>query len=100
MNLFLMSRTLCAHNIELDASDTPAVIGRGEDADIRPSLHPRLSRLHARVMFDGLRWHIADLASLHGTFVNGVRIDGPVRLNLGDLVVLGDEHVSFMVGLA
>jgi len=53
------------------------VIGRS-----RPDflVDERISRDHAQLSFDGKIWTIADLGSRNGTFVDGARIEGTVKL--------------------
>jgi pSer/pThr/pTyr-binding forkhead associated (FHA) protein len=56
------------------------VVGRAEDCDIQvPSdcLHADVSRHHCVLDIDPPLVHVLDLGSRNGTFVNGVRIDGP-----------------------
>jgi pSer/pThr/pTyr-binding forkhead associated (FHA) protein len=48
-----------------------------------------VSRRHAHLRWDGAAVVLTDLASKNGTFVNGVRISGPVSLADGDEVRLG-----------
>jgi hypothetical protein len=99
--LYLQSRTLCAHDMEVEPTAAPAVIGRGTDADIRPSFHPMLSRRHCRVRWTGNRWLIEDLGSNHGTFVNGERLNGnAVALFPGDTVILAHKQLTYTVGQA
>jgi predicted component of type VI protein secretion system len=52
---------------------------------------PQVSRRHARVDPAGGDLVVEDLGSLNGTWVNGARIDGPVRLAAGDRVRIGDS---------
>jgi pSer/pThr/pTyr-binding forkhead associated (FHA) protein len=49
------------------------IVGRHTEADIRLPL-PDVSRRHCRLVFSGGKWHIFDLESLNGVFVNGVRV--------------------------
>jgi FHA domain/Nuclease-related domain len=54
-----------------------------------PEQYRRVSRQHARfVRVGGALW-IEDLASTHGTYVNGARIQGATQLNVHDLIMLG-----------
>jgi pSer/pThr/pTyr-binding forkhead associated (FHA) protein len=58
------------------------VVGRAGDCDIQvPSdcLHADVSRHHCALDIDPPVIHVLDLGSRNGTFVNGVRIDGPHR---------------------
>ncbi len=46
-----------------------------------------VSSLHARLTYDGERWHIADTNSKNGTYVNGLRIQKKA-LEAGDLIYI------------
>ena len=66
------------------------VIGRAVSGDGRLGNDPELSRRHARVFRDADgRLTIEDLGSANGTFVNGVRVEAPQVLSLGDSVRVG-----------
>ena len=61
----------------------PLMVGRSEDCDI--SLPDRqVSRLHARIAWQGDHYQIVDLGSKNGTHVNGQEVDGTARLSDGD----------------
>jgi pSer/pThr/pTyr-binding forkhead associated (FHA) protein len=64
------------------------VLGR-EAADLAVD-DPEVSRRHASLRPAGDGLEIEDLGSLNGTWVNGSRIQGVVRLSPGDRVRLGD----------
>jgi pSer/pThr/pTyr-binding forkhead associated (FHA) protein len=64
------------------------VLGR-EAADLAVD-DPEVSRRHASLRPAGDGLEIEDLGSLNGTWVNGTRIQGVVRLSPGDRVRLGD----------
>jgi two-component system cell cycle response regulator len=54
-----------------------------------------VSAVHARFeMRDDLLW-VEDQGSTNGTWVNGLRIDGPTRLNNDDLIQIGTESFRF-----
>ena len=76
-----------------------AILGRGVEAGCDLA-HESVSRRHASVRCDEQGWFINDLGSTHGTFVNGVRVDGEesVRMCTGDELRLGT--VRLMVELA
>ena len=63
------------------------VLGR-EAADLAID-DPEVSRRHAGLRPAGDGLEIEDLGSLNGTWVNGTRIQGTVRLSAGDRVQLG-----------
>ncbi|HEY8132655.1 MAG TPA: FHA domain-containing protein [Thermoanaerobaculia bacterium] len=67
-------------------------IGRGRDVDI--ALYtPSTSRRHARIDVDRDAVVLIDLASRHGTFVNGKRISGSMQLAPGDQIEIGGERL-------
>lgn len=63
------------------------VLGRVLSADLRVD-DPRVSRIHALIEVKGNSIVITDLASSHGTFVNGKKVL-EAKLNYGDSVRLG-----------
>jgi DNA-binding CsgD family transcriptional regulator len=72
--------------------ETPQVIGRGLEADIRiPPRFRHVSRRHAEVWAQGSRLHIRDLNSASGTHINGVWLDKACggRLAIGDRIWMG-----------
>jgi diguanylate cyclase (GGDEF)-like protein len=75
------------------------VVGRAENADVRLSGSPSLSRHHATFRFGGDAATLQDAGSRNGTFVNGRRIDGAVRLESGDRIQIGGVHCKFLHGL-
>ena len=73
--------------IDLGTGSRDVLLGRLDRCDIQLPADS-VSRNHARLIFDGVRWRIADLKSRWGTFVNGVRLE-PGRdavLGEGDLL--------------
>lgn len=63
-------------------------LGRGLNVDL--TIQDRLSsRLHCAIEFKNNAWHISDLKSRNGTFVNGERIQ-ETRLNVGDRIRIGE----------
>jgi sigma-B regulation protein RsbU (phosphoserine phosphatase) len=64
------------------------LIGRQEEAAIfLESL--AVSRQHARILCHGGEYFVEDVGSSNGTFVNGRRINGPIRLSEGDALQIG-----------
>jgi pSer/pThr/pTyr-binding forkhead associated (FHA) protein len=78
--------------------EVTAVLVLGRQAADLPVDDPEVSRRHAvlRPAGDGLE--IEDLGSLNGTWVNGTRIQGAVRLEPGDRVQLGDTSFEVPAG--
>ncbi|MFM7224282.1 MAG: FHA domain-containing protein [Actinomycetota bacterium] len=50
------------------------------------------SLVHARITPVGTALRIADLDSTNGTFVNDIRISGPVDLRIGDTIRIGQDR--------
>lgn len=75
--------------IQLVSREGGLVIGRHEQCDLcLPADAEKVSRFHARFGYDGARWHIADLGSRWGTFVNGMKLaaHADTILSGGDLI--------------
>jgi pSer/pThr/pTyr-binding forkhead associated (FHA) protein len=69
------------------------VIGR-EGADLDLSADDYVSTRHAVVTRDAHgRVTVEDLGSTNGTFVNSIRIYGPMRLYPGDMLRIGRKTV-------
>lgn len=56
----------------------------------------KLSRRQATLSFDAECISLSDAQSTCGTFINGVIIRGPTRLNVGDRIYVGDTLVEVM----
>jgi hypothetical protein len=63
------------------------VVGRHSSADLRLPL-PDVSRLHCRFAFANGSWHVFDLSSLNGVFVNNERVEQALLHHL-DLIRIG-----------
>ena len=68
-------------------------IGRHPSRDIQV-LDAMVSRQHAVISWADNGFWLQDLASKNGTFLNGERVFGPVRLIDGDVITFGDTLVS------
>lgn len=80
--------------IEVKLAGRPVSLGRSPEADHQlPS--KAASRIHAQVFMRDDAWYVEDLGSSNGTIVNGIKIDGPVVLNPGDVVVLADMKLKY-----
>lgn len=64
------------------------VIGRDQSCDLVLD-DPRVSREHARLTREADATILEDLRSSNGTFVNGIRVEMPLRLRVGDIVAIG-----------
>jgi pSer/pThr/pTyr-binding forkhead associated (FHA) protein len=73
----------------------PLTIGRGPDSDI-PVHNEDVSRNHAYLLRTPQGFLLVD-SSLHGTFVNGDRIQAQRLLADGDVVQIGDRSFRFEI---
>ena len=80
---------------EYPLDSSPVTIGRGGQNDVSIEGDEFASAHHVRVepRRDGV-W-VSDLGSTNGTFVNGVRLDRPRKLELGDVVRAGETELRF-----
>src|SRR5258708_5291442 len=69
------------------------VLGRGNTTpfDLQDE---RISREHAEVRFDGARWHVRDLGSRNGTWVDGEKVLRAVSTATDPVVRIG--HVMLI----
>ncbi len=70
------------------------VIGRQTGADIVVQ-GPKVSRRHARVVREGDRFHLEDLGSSNGTFLNVKKLEAPLRLSHKDEIGIGSFLLRF-----
>jgi hypothetical protein len=80
---------------EYSVDSAPLTVGRGGQNDVAIDGDEFASARHVRFepRRDGV-W-VQDLGSTNGTLVNGVRIDGPRRLEPGDVVRVGETDLRF-----
>jgi pSer/pThr/pTyr-binding forkhead associated (FHA) protein len=70
-------------------------IGRTSDCDIILAEDEKVSRVHARLDWDGEGWVLVDLDSTNGTLVNGEAIKEH-RLQPGDVIEIGDTKLRYL----
>jgi pSer/pThr/pTyr-binding forkhead associated (FHA) protein len=73
------------------------VLGRSLESHIQLD-DPRVSRQHAAIDAVQGMVHIVDLESSNGTYLNGVRIERPSTLKLGDEIRVGSTVLRFAEG--
>lgn len=78
---------------------TPTVIGRSPKSQIVINSE-EVSRSHASLTMKGGEVEVADLGSRNGTFVDGKRINGSVRVDTTTTVVVGNVEVELHVRVA
>jgi two-component system, cell cycle response regulator len=76
--------------------DTPVVLGRGNDCDIRINDHS-VSRRHARIQPGADGYYAVDLQSTNGTFVNDVPAS-ICKMKDGDYLRVGNCIYRFLAG--
>ena len=74
-------------------------IGRSSRNDICIS-DPFASRLHAELRRESDHVLLVDNGSANGTFLNGQRVTGAVRLEVGDLIRIGETEIEYTPGEA
>src|SRR5688572_12354543 len=63
-------------------------VGRAADCDVVVN-HPTASSRHCRLSQTERGYVLEDLGSTNGTFVNGAKVNSPVRVGRGDRITLG-----------
>lgn len=92
--LGLLSGDTISAEYELTGS---AKIGRGSDCEIQIS-DPRSSRHHAVIHLVEGGYEVNDLGSTNGTYLNHVQILKPLRLQVGDLIRIGETSLKVLGG--
>lgn len=69
-------------------------VGRGGNCDIK-IYSLTVSEKHIRLWFEANEWHIEDLGSKNGTFLNGDKIDEVYLLDDGDCIEIGEIALEF-----
>jgi DNA-binding winged helix-turn-helix (wHTH) protein len=83
-------------NREFVLHDGEHLVGRDTDAAVCLD-SPKVSRRHAKLVVSGMTATLEDLGSKNGSFVRGIRIDGPTRLESGDEARIGPFTLIFRV---
>lgn len=73
---------------QVEVAKPTALIGRHSDVELRLA-YPDVSRRHCRLVFDDGAWHIHDLDSLNGVYINGERMHEATLYN-GDQIRIGE----------
>ncbi len=75
---------------------TQFVIGRDPNCHLRP-VSPEVSKFHCAIARSGPRVLLRDLKSTNGTYLNGERITGTVRVKNGDVLAVGPLKFLFQI---
>jgi FHA domain-containing protein len=74
---------------------TKSSIGRNHEGEL-VVLAASISREHAELRRTDAGWHVRDLGSRNGTFVDGTRVQGRVALGERTLLAVGDVKLWFL----
>lgn len=83
-------------NREYPLPDGEHIVGREPAASVCLD-SPKVSRRHARLIVNGSSATLEDLGSKNGSFVGGIRINGPTTLTSGDEALIGPFKLLFRV---
>ena len=72
------------------------IIGRGEDAHLKPA-SDLISRSHCSIKVGDGKVIVSDAGSRNGTFVNGEQIPGPVEAKVGDILRVGRLQFEILI---
>jgi pSer/pThr/pTyr-binding forkhead associated (FHA) protein len=76
--------------------DRQHTLGRGPEMDLSLPWDGEISSLHAELRCLGGEWALVDDGlSTNGTYINGQRVSGRVRLRGGDLLRLGQTTLAY-----
>ena len=75
------------------------IIGRGETAHLRPA-SDLISREHCEIVVGDGVVRVSDLRSRNGTYVNGLKLDGPHKASSGDTLRVGRLQFELIVDFA
>jgi predicted component of type VI protein secretion system len=82
------------HDLEL--AEGQFAVGRNASCQLALD-DPLVSRRHALFTIEEDAVIVEDLASRNGVLVNGVRIEGPTELMVGDRVIIGSQEITLLV---
>ena len=70
-------------------------LGRNANNDLSFPEDPIFSRQHLKFEYDGGEWCVSDMGSKNGTLLNDQRLEGRVRLKIGDRIGAGRVVISY-----
>jgi pSer/pThr/pTyr-binding forkhead associated (FHA) protein len=70
-------------------------IGRTSECDVCIPDDDQVSRVHARLDWDGANWVLVDLGSTNGSYVNDQKVTEH-RLEPGDVIEIGDTLLRYL----
>jgi pSer/pThr/pTyr-binding forkhead associated (FHA) protein len=96
MEVKLLVETGPARGRVIPLPTTVFTIGRGSKCHLRP-LSLEVSKLHCAIACWAGKVSVRDLKSVNGTFVNGERVEGEVRIKDGDHLQVGPLTLTFRI---
>src|SRR5262252_3125112 len=78
----------------IQIGETAVTIGRSPDQTL-VILDTSVSRRHARISIVSGEVLAEDLGSTNGTFVNGVRLNAPCKVDHGSAIKVGDQLLRY-----
>jgi hypothetical protein len=76
------------------AKDRKTVLGRSAQCDVALKV-PGISRVHCEIEYDGQDYHVSDLGSSNGTYINGERVSRHV-IQHGDILRVASIESAFL----
>lgn len=70
------------------------ILGRSVECDVVLPDQPSISRLHASIERKGTDYILTDLGSLNGTYLNGRRISGSMKVTPNDTIFIGRYQIQ------
>jgi len=87
-NAFLEIIDLEGERKQIELGEDDVVIGRTLDCGVKLSLD-NVSRKHAIIAFRNEEYHIEDLGSTNGTYVNGIKVERCILRNNDQIEIAG-----------
>ena len=79
-------------------TNSPILVGRNEEANVRIAYDEYCSRRHARIYWaDDNKCYLQDLESTNGTYLNGTKMHEITKLNNNDIIGLGDTELIVLI---
>ncbi|MCH2129884.1 MAG: sigma 54-interacting transcriptional regulator [Pirellulaceae bacterium] len=96
-SLLLLNGPTPGTTVRLDPTSPEVTIGRHHTRELQLD-DERVSRLHAKVIFEEEQWHVVDCESTNGTSLNAQPVNRAL-LEAGDLIRIGERLILFVKNL-
>jgi pSer/pThr/pTyr-binding forkhead associated (FHA) protein len=84
------------HQVEQTFSSSEVSIGRDPECDLSVP-NSTMSARHAMLSFHQNQWWIEDLHSTNGSFIEDLRIEEPMVIKDGDLIICGEVPITISI---